>query len=79
MNVKQVDLYYPGTGDDEEVVDAIEIALMHVRAARDIRITYDFHRDGWVISAQTDANFDGPWVEKAFIPAWKDAAQAAPA
>lgn len=76
MNVKQVDLYYPGTGTEPDVVDAIQIELMHVRAARDIRVTYDFERDGWVVSAHVDPELEGEWVEKSFIPAWENAAQA---
>lgn len=50
---------------------------MDLRAADDIRIEYDFGRDGWVIKqAQVfeweidDEICDPQWKEVAFIEAW---------
>jgi len=40
-----VDIWYPS----QSGVKAIEIGLIDVRAADDIRVEYDYHRDGWVI------------------------------
>lgn len=73
---RHIDLYYPRLAKDPypahhtDVVDTIYISLMDVRAARDIRIQYDFDRDGYVVSAQTwDSDADGPWNEVALVPA----------
>lgn len=74
--LKRVDLWYP-TLHDACCVDVIEVQLICVRAARGIRVHYDFERDGYVISAQHH-NPDEPWVdpgpytERAFIPAWDE-------
>lgn len=68
MPIQFVELWYPDMNNSDAAVD---VALMHVRAARDIRISYDFERDGWVIRAQDEEIEDAPWVEKAFIPAWE--------
>lgn len=43
-----VDLWYPRR---EERYKSIRISLMDVRAANDILISYDFDRDGWVITS----------------------------
>lgn len=43
-----VDLWYPRV---EERYKTINISLMDVRAANDIKISYDFYRDGWVITS----------------------------
>jgi hypothetical protein len=50
---------------------------MHVRAADDIRIHYDFERDGYVIEQAStftwsidDEECDPDWQEVAFIQAW---------
>jgi hypothetical protein len=56
----------------------IEVSLNHVRAANDIRIEYDFERDGYKILTQyvkEDENgeiieVDEKWTEVAFIDAW---------
>lgn len=51
----------------------IEVGLEHVRAADNIRISYDFERDGYVIeqSRWTDDNLLGElWQEVAFIRSW---------
>ena len=61
--------------DDEPV--ALEVSLEDVRAADDIRISYDFERDGWVIQQASntgpwpaDAALDEGWQEVAFVKAW---------
>jgi hypothetical protein len=75
MEIKNVDLWYPGV-PGEGSVDVIEIDLIHVRAARSIRVSYDFERNGWVISAQPsedgspEHDYDAVYEEAAFVPAW---------
>ena len=59
-------------------IDKICVGLEHVRAADDIRISYDFDRDGykieqastfsWVSDDPNCGNMD--WQEVAFIQAW---------
>lgn len=71
MEIKEVELWYPKSSDDQ----CAQISLMHVRAARDIRIVFSFERDGWVVLAQDENDYDDygnppPWVEKAFIQSW---------
>lgn len=75
--ITRVDLWYPAASET-----VVEIQLQHVRAARDIRIHYDFERDGYVISAQdTRDRVDGDgepqqwdglnaYGEVAFVSAW---------
>jgi hypothetical protein len=71
-----VDLWYPPRGSEnpDKRARAVEIGLVDVRAADDIRIAYDFERDGWVIQQQPELEEDdedeAPWVEVAFIAAW---------
>jgi hypothetical protein len=74
---KESCLYYPRShkGDDEP--DVI-VALYDVRAADDIRITYDFSRDGWVIWQAKRTSWPGDdtvcdplWTEVAFCQAWQ--------
>jgi hypothetical protein len=72
--VKHVDLEYPGASDNET---HIRIGLLHVRAADDIRIHYDFERDGYVIEQasyfgpwEVGAPADMDWQEVAFVKAW---------
>lgn len=43
-----VDLWYPRK---ENRYKSIRISLMDVRAANDIMISYDFDRDGWVVTS----------------------------
>lgn len=71
-----VDLAYPRAERNDS---AIQIGLLDTRAADDIRICYDFDRDGWVISQERlkgkedggVVSLDPPeWVEVAFIEAW---------
>lgn len=69
-----VDLWYPRAPGEAK---AIQVGLCCVRAADDLRITYDFERDGWVIEqAQVfewpadDFEQDPRWIEVAFVQAW---------
>ncbi len=54
-------------------IKCIEVGLEHVRAADNIRISYDFARDGYKIEqsrwTEDDASGDD-WQEVAFIQAW---------
>jgi hypothetical protein len=62
-----VDVWYPSSDGQKYV----EVGLMHVRAADDIRVSYDLERDGWVIEQDAQSE-DGSraWVEVAFLKAW---------
>jgi hypothetical protein len=69
-----IELWYPRVDGNAK---AIQVGLMDVRAADDIRIEYDFERDGWVIKQaqifewEADDNVCDPqWKEVAFIEAW---------
>lgn len=72
-----VELWYPRGGSTQKI-NQIQVGLCDVRAADDIRISYDFDRDGWVVKQQLfwDRPDYGPvddvdhWYEVAFIPAW---------
>ena len=68
-----IDIWYPRSS----LIKAIQVGLMDVRAADDIRIEYDFDRDGWIIKQaqvfEWDANdkvCDPQWKEVSFIKAW---------
>ena len=70
-----VDLWYPRNDDSQ--VKHVQVGLMDVRAADDIRVSYDFDRDGWKIEqasvfqwAADDEVCDPCWKEVAFIQAW---------
>ena len=76
-----INLWYPGVeGPNEPKKNpaTIQIGLMHVRAADDIRVTYDFERDGWsILQARYYDEGDGAgnddpmdWQEVAFVKAW---------
>jgi hypothetical protein len=73
--VVHIEVNYPRNNK----IDTIEIGMCEVRAADDIRIKYDFERDGWVILQsrsyhQIDENsydYAEEWIESAFCPAWK--------
>lgn len=68
-------LWYPRSNERKHVT----IELIDVRAADDLRIEYDFDRDGYVIKQQRWAGCTKPfesldyeeWVEVAFIEAWQ--------
>lgn len=69
-----LDLWYPRVAGQPQFV---ELGLMDVRAADDLRISYDFERDGWKIEqAQVfsweidDELCDPKWREVAFVRAW---------
>lgn len=57
-------LWYPRVDDN---ASSVAVSLYDVRAADDLRISYDFERDGWSI-----ARGEKPDVEVAFVPAWDD-------
>jgi len=78
MKECRVDLWYPrvDTERTDDKPQAAIVGLMDVRAADDIRITYDFDRDGYVIQqvplTGTEYDFqEGEWTEVAFVPAWQ--------
>lgn len=65
-----VDLMYPRL---EGHPKAVEVGLEDVRSADDVRISYDFDRDGWKIEQPvwTEEDRTGDeWREAAFLPAW---------
>lgn len=71
----RLDVWYPRSEDSP--IRSVVVGLMDVRAADDIRITYDFERDGWVISQASrfawdinDKVCDPDWQEVAFVQAW---------
>jgi hypothetical protein len=75
-NIVHAEIMYPRSSK----VDTIQIGLCDVRAADDIRIQYDFVRDGWVIYQSRDYHphiegnsygLEEEWFESAFLPAWK--------
>jgi hypothetical protein len=66
-----LDLWYPRL---EGNIKNIEVGLMDVRAADNIRISYDFQRDGWKIEQASKFEWDGSdlvcdpdWQEVSFI------------
>ncbi len=81
-----VDLYYPERGESGISKTCVDVGLCDVRAADNIRVRYDFQRDGYVIyqmkgfeviegkdqHALSDLDDDGNdiWVEVAFIESW---------
>lgn len=72
-DTKYVDLEYPKCSD----IKYIQIGLVDVRAADDIRISYDYDRDGWKIEQASifeweagDTICDPDWQEVAFVEAW---------
>lgn len=65
---QHIDLWYPDRKNPPHVV----IGLVHVRAADDIRISFDFDRNGYVIERamlmKDDFGDDrNEWVEVAFV------------
>jgi len=70
-----IELWYPDVEDSD--VKKIRIGLMDVRAADDIRVSYDKKRDGWKIEQASIFEWEGDeernedWQEVAFIKAWK--------
>lgn len=77
--VVHVDLCYPRSDDHPHT---IEVGLCDVRAGDDVRLSYDFDRDGWKIEQQAQemlietngrihpATISGEWQEVAFVKSW---------
>lgn len=67
-DVFEVEFWYPR----DSKVKAVEVSLIDVRASADIRIAFDFGRNGWSISRRFDLVVDDPehiWTEVAFVDA----------
>lgn len=69
-----VEFWYPRNEDSAKFV---ELGLSDVRAADNIRIFYDFERDGWIVQQASvfawkieDEKCDPDWHEVSFIKAW---------
>jgi hypothetical protein len=65
----RVDLWYPRCDDRPKHVI---VGLVDVRVGEDIRISYDFDRDGWSIeqdqcTAGDQEEHEDEWVEVAFV------------
>lgn len=76
MSKHYFQINYPNR--DKPSDDAVEISLCDIRAADNIRVWYDFDRDGWVIEQPSisswpagDTVCDEGWTEAAFCPAWQ--------
>ena len=74
-----LDLMYPPyeTEEPSGYLRYVQVGMCHVRAADDIRISYDFERNGWKIEQastfQWDADdlvCDPDWQEVVFVQAW---------
>ena len=70
-----IDLWYPDVPDSD--VKKIVIGLMDIRAADDIRVSYDKQRDGWKIEQASTFEWEGDdeicdpdWQEVPFVQAW---------
>ncbi|MFA5057415.1 MAG: hypothetical protein WC485_04835 [Opitutaceae bacterium] len=68
-----VALFYPSVNP----IRYLRVELADVRAADDIRISYDYDRDGWRIEQASrfewpgdDPVCDPDWQEVAFVKAW---------
>jgi hypothetical protein len=65
------DLWYPRSKDRPTY---LQLGLADVRVSDDIRISYDFERDGWKIEQSSGwddvEGTDGDWQEVAFVQAW---------
>lgn len=68
-----VELKYPGQPGRPT---AVVVGLESVRAADDIRLVYDFRRDGWAVQRATrfswdeGEDIDHGWVEVAYLQSW---------
>ena len=69
----EVELMYPRSSP----IQFIELGLCCVRAADNIRVSYDFDRDGWKIEQAStfewdmdDEVCDQDWQEVSFVQAW---------
>jgi hypothetical protein len=72
--IPEVGLWYPR---HDGCARYLEVCLMDVRAADNLRISYDFDRDGWVIEQasifrweENDGECDPDWQEVCFVRAW---------
>lgn len=68
---------FPWLGEERENPKYLVLGLMATRAADDIRISYDYGRDGWKIEQASrfawpasDPVCDPDWQEVAFVKAW---------
>jgi len=75
--LKHIDLWYPNTPGPRtpDKPTEISVGLMHVRAADNIVIDYDFSRDGYRIRMRRrkehpTSEDDCPLEEVAFVPSW---------
>ncbi|HMG11988.1 MAG TPA: hypothetical protein VK571_02345 [Gemmatimonadaceae bacterium] len=78
-------LWYPRTQDPDRTLDhpvRVEVDLICVRAARPIRIEYDFDRNGYVITApflpaghNDDHDCEFIWAEVSFVAGDRDFTQ----
>lgn len=69
----RIELWYPRISD----IKAVHVGLSDVRAADDVRIEFDYARDGWSIKQASifqwetpDEICDSDWQEVSFIQAW---------
>lgn len=74
-NTVNVDMEYPRSSPN--AVRYVQVGVTDVRAIDDIRVSYDFDRDGWSIEQQSvfqwepdDTVCDPGWKEVAFVKAW---------
>lgn len=75
-----MDLWYPGCPGN---ATHVHLGLMDVRAADDLRISYDFKRDGWVVeqdfnSHVSDRECAEDWREVGFFRPWPGEKEDAP-
>ena len=70
----EFEFFYPRS---PKTVKFLEVGLSDVRAADNIRISYDFDRDGWKIEQARVFSWDGDdticdpqWKEVALVRAW---------
>ena len=81
-NEFSIDLHYPPYENEpceEGQIKYITVGLSAVRAADDVRIHYNFERDGWVVEQSSIFEWEPgdnenenyrDWQEVAFIQAW---------
>lgn len=60
-----VEIMYPRSNP----IQAVHVGLCCVRAANNLRIEYDFDRDGWKISQYSETK--DIWIEVSFVNAWE--------
>lgn len=69
------EFWYPRL--EAQPIKYLEVGLMDVRASDNIRISYDYDRDGWKIEQASIFSWDGDdeicdpdWQEVSFVQAW---------